>query len=195
MKRLALAGVLALLTPAPAQAHPHVLIDSHAVLVFEAGRITSLQMGWKFDPVYSSSLVQDYDKDKSGSLSPQEIATMEKEAFQDTAQSSYFTYAKLDGKDVKWPRAEGFKVMVVGDSLVYAFRLRLPTPVDPRKQAFRLSTYEETYYIDIDFPNDAAIQLIGDGSAGCHAKISPDLENKLYGGVVVPKKVEVVCEQ
>lgn len=193
MRRLALA-VLALLAPGLAQAHPHMLIDSHVILQFEDGRITALQMGWKFDPVSSSTLVQDYDADKNGGLSAKEIATLEKEAFQDTAQYSYFTYAQVDGKAVAWPKAESFKVLTLKDSLIYAFRLKLPQPVDPRKQAFRLSTYEETYYIDIDFPNDAAVQLIGDGAAGCHATMSPDLDNKLYGGVVVPKKVEITCD-
>lgn len=193
MRRVVFAA-LAMLAPVAAQAHPHVLIDSHAVIQFEAGKIVALQMGWKFDPVYSSSLVQDYDKDKNGKLSAKETAAMEKEAFQDTAQYSYFTYAKVDGAAVQWPRAENFQVMAVGDALVYAFRLRLPQPVDPRAQAFRLSTYEETYYIDIDFPNDAAVRLIGDGAAGCSAKISPDLENKLLGGAVIPKKVEISCE-
>lgn len=189
-----LAALAVVLAPLPALAHPHVLIDSHVVVMFEAGRITGLQMGWKFDPVYSSSLAQDYDKDKSGSLSPAEIADMEREAFQDTAQHDYFTYAQVDGKTVRWPRAEGFTVLAVKDSLLYGFRLRLPEPVDPRRQAFRLSTYEETYYIDIDFPNDAAVRLTGDGAAGCRAIMSPDLENKLYGGVVVPKKVEITCD-
>lgn len=194
MKRFTVWLLALLLAPGAAGAHPHVLIDSHAVLIFEAGKVVALQMGWKFDPVYSSTLVQDYDADKNGSLSAAEIAALEKEAFQDTAKSSYFTYAQVAGKAVVWPRAEGFKVMTIKDSLVYAFRLRLPQPVDPRKQGFRVSTYEESYYIDIDFPNDGAVQLTGDGSAGCRARISPDLENKLYGGLVVPKKVEITCD-
>ena len=188
-----LAALAMMLAPLPALAHPHVLIDSHVVVIFEAGRITGLQMGWKFDPVYSSSLVQDYDKDKSGSLSAKEIADMEREAFQDTQPYSYFTYAKVDEKPVQWPRAEGFTVMVVQDSLLYGFRLRLPEPVDPRRQAFSLSTYEETYYIDIDFANETAVRLIGDGSDGCRAIMSPDSDNKLYGGIVVPNKVEITC--
>ncbi len=194
MRGRILAAALALLAPAAAQAHPHMLIDAHVVIRFEAGKIAMLQMGWKFDPISSSALVQDYDKDKSGTLSAQELAELEKEAFQDTRQYGYFTYAMTDGTPVTWPAAEQFQVMTVDDSLLYAFRLRLPQPVDPRRQAFRVSTYEETYYIDIDFPNDAAIQLIGDGAAGCHAKISPDLENRLFGGVVIPKKVEITCD-
>lgn len=193
---LAAVGVAALVATVPlaARAHPHVLIDSHAIVQFDKGRIVALLMGWKFDPVYSSSLVRDFDKDKSGGLSPAEIADMEREAFQDTAQDSYFTYAKVDSKAVSWPKATDFKVLAFKDSLVYSFRLALPAPVDPRKQAFRFSTYEESYYIDIDFPDDGAIKLIGDGATGCRAQISPDSENKIYGGLVVPKKVEIRCD-
>lgn len=194
MRRFPALALALLMAPAAALAHPHVLIDSHVVVQFEGGRITALQMGWKFDPVYSSTLVQDYDSDRNASLSAEETGKMEAEAFQDTAQYSYFTYAKVDGKPLSWPQASSFKPIAYKDSLVYSFRLALPNPVDPRKQAFSLSTYEETFYIDIDFPNDAAVQLIGDGSAGCRAKISPDLENKLLGGAVVPKKVEITCD-
>jgi tRNA threonylcarbamoyladenosine biosynthesis protein TsaE len=194
VKRLILGALAVLLAPLPALAHPHVLVDSHAIVQFDQGRVVALLMGWKFDPVYSSSLAQDYDADKNGTLSASEIATMEREAFQDTAKSSYFTYAQVDGKPVSWPKASDFKVIAFKDTLVYSFRLSFPEPVDPRRQDLRFSTYEESYYIDIDFPDDGAVKLIGDGAAGCRAKISPDLENKLYGGVVVPKKVEIRCD-
>lgn len=192
MRRAALVAAM-LLAPLPALAHPHVLIDAHVVALFEGGRITALQMGWKFDPVYSSSLVQDYDADKSGTLSPAEIATIEKEAFRDTRQYGYFTHAKIDGKAVDWPQASDFRVLALKDSLVYAFRLTLPQPVDPRRQAFTLSTYEETYYIDLDLPNDEAARLVGDGAEGCRAVIGQDKDNPLFGGVVFPRKLEVAC--
>jgi tRNA threonylcarbamoyladenosine biosynthesis protein TsaE len=194
VRRLARWALAFALAPSAALAHPHVLIDSHAVVQFDKGKVVALVMGWKFDPVYSSTLVHDYDADKNGSLSPAEIAAMEREAFQDTAKTSYFTYARVDGQPVTWPKATDFKVMTFKDSLVYSFRLELPAPVDPRKQALRFSTYEESYYIDIDFPNGGAVTLTGDGASGCAAKMSPDFENKLYGGIVVPKKVEILCE-
>lgn len=190
------AGALALIAaaaPGPATAHPHVLIDSHLVFLFKAGKITGIQMGWKFDPVYSGTLVADFDEDKNGELSPAEIATMEKEAFADTAKFDYFTHARVDGARITWPKAAAFQIFVQKDSLVYAFRLDFPEPVDPRKQRLEVSTFEETYYIDIDIPNDAAVRLIGDGSQGCATTIGPDRDNALFGGIVFPKKVEVSC--
>ena len=191
--RRTFALLVALLVPLPALAHPHVMIDAHVVALFEHGKITALQMGWKFDPVYSSSLVKDFDADKSGTLSAAEIAAIEKEGFQNTREYNYFTYAKIDGKPVEWPQATDFKVLVQKDALVYAFRLTLPQPIDPRQQAFKLATYEETYYIDLDLPNDDAAKLIGEGSENCRAVIGQDKETPLFGGVVFPRKFEVSC--
>lgn len=183
----------ALLLPACAHAHPHVMIDSHAVAQFEHGKIVALLMGWKFDPVYSSSLVHDFDKDKNGILSAKEIAAMEKEAFSDTQPLGYLTYAKVDGVKVEWPKATDFKVLTFKNALLYSFRLNFPQPVDPRSQSLRFSTYEETFFIDIDFPDAGAIKLIGEGAEGCRATMAPDPENAIFGGAVIPKKVEITC--
>lgn len=190
--RWALAALL--LTPATTQAHPHVMIDAHAVAQFEHGKIVALLIGWKFDPIYSSSLVHDFDKDKNGALSAKEIAALENEAFSDTQPISYLTYAKLDGTPVEWPKATDFKVMTFKDSMVYSFRLAFPKPVDPRTQALKFSTYEDSFYIDIDFPDAGAVKLIGAGSENCRATMSPDPDNSIFGGAVVPKKVEITCD-
>ncbi|MBX9635721.1 MAG: DUF1007 family protein, partial [Magnetospirillum sp.] len=128
------------------------------------------------------------------SASTQEIAAMEKEAFSDTQPMSYLTYAKLDGNTVEWPKASDFKVMTFKDSLIYSFRLVFPKPIDPRKQSLKFSTYEESFYIDIDFPDAGAVKLIGDGSEGCGFTMTPDPENAIFGGVVIPKKVEIACD-
>lgn len=192
MRRWLLA--LALLLPGQAWAHPHVLIDAHIIVLFDKGLIHALQIGWKFDPVYSSSLVSDFDTDKSATLSAKEIAAIEKDAFQDTAQHQYFTYASIDGQPVAWPRARDFTLLVQKDTLIYGFKLTLPQPIDPRRHAFKVSTYEESFYIDIDIPNDAAARLIGDGSAGCRVELSEDRSNPLLGGAAFPKKVVVACE-
>jgi tRNA threonylcarbamoyladenosine biosynthesis protein TsaE len=192
MRSFVLALLLAL-TPGVALAHPHVMIDAHAVVEFKEGRIVSLFMGWKLDPVYSSTIFKDFDKNKDGKLDAADMATIETEAFSDTKPTSYLTYPKVNGIPASGLSAVDFKVLGVKGALIYVFRLPLPEPVDPRKAAFSFSTYEETYYIDIDFPEDKAIVLQGSGSDGCKAVMAPDHANPLLGGVVLPKKVEILC--
>jgi tRNA threonylcarbamoyladenosine biosynthesis protein TsaE len=191
MRRLLTA--LLLLLPAPALAHPHVLVDVHALVEFKDGRIVSLFMGWKFDAVFSASLLKDFDKNKNNRLDADEIKDLEREAFQDTRPQAYFTYARTGSDPVVWPVATDFKLVAVKDSLMYAFRLPLPRPVDPRKEAFSLTTYEETFYIDMDFPTDNAVTVNGEGAAGCKATIAPDHGNTIFGGAVTPKRATVTC--
>lgn len=184
---------LLLLLPEPALAHPHVLADVHAVVEFKDGKIVSLFMGWKFDPVFSASLVADFDKNKNNRLDPDEMKDLEREAFRDTKPQAHFTYARIGSEPIVWPDATDFRVVAVKDSLMYAFRLPLPRPVDPRREAFSFTTYEETFYIDMDFPTDNAVTLNGEGSAGCKAVIAPDHGNTIFGGAVTPKRATVTC--
>ncbi|MBI3445919.1 MAG: DUF1007 family protein [Magnetospirillum sp.] len=193
MFRLLTALLLALL-PVAVQAHPHVLNDVHALVEFKEGKIVSLYMGWKFDPIFSASLLKDFDKNKNNRLDPDEIRDIEREAFADTKDQGFFTYARIGDKPVTWKSATDFKVVGLKDSLMYAFRLNLPVPVDPRKDSFSFTTYEETFYIDMDFPTDNAVTLTGEGSAGCRATIAPDRGNTIFGGAVTPKRATITCE-
>ncbi|CAA7617764.1 ABC-type uncharacterized transport system (fragment) [Candidatus Terasakiella magnetica] len=193
MRRLILALLFALL-PATARAHPHVMVDVHALVEFKGGKVVSLFMGWKFDPVFSASMVKDFDKNRNGKLDPEEIKTIEAEAFRDTKDQSHFTYPRVNGLTIKWRDATDFKVIAVKDSLLYAFRLPLPEPMDPRQVVFAFTTYEETFYIDMDFPDDKAVTLTGDGAEKCRAVITPDHGNTIFGGAVTPKLATVVCE-
>lgn len=193
MRGPVLACLLTLLA-APALAHPHVMVDVHALVEFKDGKVVSLFMGWKFDPVYSSSLFKDFDKNKNGKLDPPEIKEIEAQAFRDTKDQGYFTYAMVDGKPVTWKSATDFNVVGVKDSLLYAFRLNFPDPMDPRNTTVSFTTYEETFYIDMDFPNDKAATLNGEGSQGCKVTIAPDRGNTIFGGVVTPKRATITCE-
>lgn len=191
---LALAALAAIGIAAPARAHPHVMVDVHALVEFKNGKIVSLFMGWKFDPIYSATLVQDFDKNKNGKLDADEIRMIEAEAFRDTKDQGYFTYAMADGKPVTWASATDFSIVGMKDALLYAFRLNFPEPLDPRKSPVSLTTYEETFYIDMDFPNDKAVSLTGEGSAGCKAVIAPDHGNTIFGGIVTPKRATIRCD-
>lgn len=194
MRTLLVLVLLGLLSPVATLAHPHVMVDVHALVEFKNGKAVSLFVGWTFDPVFSASLLKDFDANKDGRLDEAEIKVLEAEAFRDTREQSHFTYAKVGDKPVKWPAATEFKVMAVKDSLLYAFRLRFPEPVDPRKAGLSLTTYEETFYIDMDFPNDKAVTLTGEGSQGCKVVIAPDPASAIYGGAVIPKRASVICE-
>lgn len=189
MRRLAAA--LALLAPAAAQATD---IAAHAFVQFDHGQVVALVMGWQFDKDSTREQLLRFDQDGDQRLSAGEVRRMEEDALRGPAQAGYFTHAFVGDQRVAWTAAEGLRVLAFEQSLVYRFALPLPQPVDPRRQRFRFSTYGDAHHVHIAFPSPSAIKLIGDGAEGCRAVMGPDLENRLYGGVVVPTKVDIVCE-
>jgi len=197
MRHLRAGAALAasLLAPLPAASHPHILIDVHAVVEMREGAITSLMLGWTFDPVFSATLLEEFDANHDGTLDAAELKRLEKEAFRETvAKEGYFTYARVGESPVSWPAATDFRVVAVKDRLMYMFRLTLPRPVDPRHATFSVATYDESFYIDMDFPNERAVVLTGEGAAGCRAQIGPDRGNTIFGGLVVPRRVWIRCD-
>lgn len=195
MRRALLLAALLALSPAAAMAHPHVLVDAHAVVEFKQGKIVALTMGWKFDAVYSGTVAEDFDANKNQRLDPPELAAMEKDAFLETAKQSYFTHVRVDGKEVSGLKHADFKVSVLDDGLFYSFRLDLPQPVDPRASAVSISTYEESYYVDIAFPSDRALAFRGEGGDGCRVVMGKDSLAQVMGGLVTPERVDVKCEK
>lgn len=69
---LALAAVTA--TPAALSAHPHILADVRVALRFDAaGRVSSLDNAWIFDPAFSAFAVTGLDANLNGELEPVEL--------------------------------------------------------------------------------------------------------------------------
>lgn len=76
---------------APALAHPHIFVDTGLALTLdEAGRVTQVEVTWKYDDLYSLLIMQDrgLDEDADGALTEAELA-------------------QIDGWDMNW--IEGYE--------------------------------------------------------------------------------------
>jgi ABC-type uncharacterized transport system substrate-binding protein len=59
-----LAALVALLAPGPVLAHPHIFIDAGLTLLTDGeGRVTSVEVTWRYDELYTLILLQDYGLD------------------------------------------------------------------------------------------------------------------------------------
>ena len=65
----------ALAAPAAALAHPHIFAEARLeVVAGEDGTITELRNVWRFDEMFSASVVMDFDKNSNAELDPDELA-------------------------------------------------------------------------------------------------------------------------
>jgi len=186
-------GVAALAAASAAGAHPHVWIDAKAKLIFDKGNITAIRMRWTFDPLFTTLVMGEHDKDKNKRFDKAEVADLKANAFSNLKNYSYFTHLRLDGAPAKVSRVTGFKPSFVGGKLVYEFTVLLDKPVDPLKTRFGFGVYDETYYIEIQFDEKSPIAMTGAGSAGCNHAIAVDKKNPFYNGIIFPNIATLRC--
>lgn len=181
--------------PPAAEAHPHVWIDYDLTVVFEKGLIVALTQEWSFDEDFTAAVMRDVagEKKPPKSLSPADIAKIEKNAFSNLKNYDYFTHVFVaDGKAATRP-ATGFTARLDGAKLVYDFTVPLEHGIDPKAGEVGVGVWDETYYVDIGPAESKPPKLQGDGSAACQALIVTDHQHPIYFGAVFPKIVRVTC--
>src|ERR1700754_1984540 len=103
MKRytLILAGSLCL-APAAAFAHPHIFVEARLeVVAAPDGTIKELHNVWRFDEVFSSSVLMDFDKNTNLKLDPDELKEVGETVRTSLADFDYYTTLTDNGKPVK----------------------------------------------------------------------------------------------
>jgi len=185
----------ALLVPGMAQAHPHVWVETLATVQFDKSLVTALHVVWTFDEVVSDVMIADYDKNKNGRLDPPEIEEMRKKAFEPMKPYSYFTMIYLDNKKIENLKPEHFTPRIEKNILIYDFVLRLPQPVDPVNHVLSWSTYDESYYIDMEPPEKDPVHYEGAEGVACKSEIAEDEGNTIYYGMVHPLRVTLTCHK
>ena len=185
---------MALAAGRAAWAHPHVWIYATVAAKFEAGAIGSLKIGWTFDDMYSSFVIEDYDANGNGVLDQAELDTMADDSVKSLKSFSYLTYLQIGDRQLTVDRVEGLRTSVVNGLLHYEFTVPLPEKVDPRKTPFAVSLYDREFYIDVQFDGVGAVSLEGTEAGACRSVMTEDAENPIYFGVVYPSLVQIRCD-
>jgi ABC-type uncharacterized transport system substrate-binding protein len=165
---------VALLAAPPAFAHPHVFAEASLEVKLDgAGNVASLRHVWRFDDLFSSTVLVEFDKNQDLKLDDEELEDVSKTIFDSLAEYNYFQLVEADGKDVEMNPPKELVATIQDDQLIVFFE---STP----KKPFRLSgkvdfgVYDPTFYTAIDFTDDASMK-VDDLPAICkHAVIRPD---------------------
>jgi len=194
-RRLALCAVLIVGGSRAASAHPHVWIDYDLTVMFEKGLVVALAQEWSFDEDFTASVLRDVagEKKPAKTLSPADVAKIEKNAFSNLKNYGYFAHVFAGDEKVATREATGFKARLEGAKLVYNFTVPLEHGVDAKAAPTIVGVWDETYYVDVGPAEGKAPHLVGDGSAACQVAIITDHAHPIYFGAVFPKAVRVTC--
>jgi ABC-type uncharacterized transport system substrate-binding protein len=165
-----LAAMLSLL-PVPALAHPHIFIDAQfEVVAASDGSISELRNIWRFDEVFSSSVLLDFDKNENLTLDPGELKAVGKTVRNSLAQYSYYTNVTSNGKAVAMAKPETMQADYKDGALVLTFSLR-PLQKTTLKGTTIFGIYDPTLYTAVDFATDDNLAISGTGFARCKRKV------------------------
>lgn len=182
---VALVGGL-LLAPAVVSAHPHIFVEARLeVLAGPDGNVQELRNVWRFDEVFSSSVLMDFDKNTNLKLDPDELKEVGKTVRDSLADYDYYTNLTLNGQTIKVAKPDVINVDYRDGQLLMFFAIKPSEPM-PLTKGNKLSfgIYDPTLYTSIDFPTDKELVTEGDAFKSCTQQVvrpNPDeviAENK-----------------
>lgn len=159
------------LVPATASAHPHVFAEARLEIETSAdGHVTELRNVWRFDEVFSSSVIMDFDENADLKLDTGELAQISDMVTQSLAEFDYYINVTSNGKDVDIALPEAIKVDYQDGQLLMFFA------VVPQKELLlngkiAVGVFDPTMYAALDFINDEDMMVTGGSTARCANKV------------------------
>lgn len=176
VRKSTIAAVAALLlAPAAANAHPHIFVEARLEIVAgDNGQIAELRNVWRFDEVFSSSVLLDFDKNSNLKLDPDELKAVGKTVRQSLADFDYYTNMTDNGKHIEVSPPDVINVDFKNNQLLMFFAVKPATPM-PLKGTLSFGVYDPSLYTSIDFATDKDLVMIGNGFKACkHEVVRPD---------------------
>jgi ABC-type uncharacterized transport system substrate-binding protein len=143
---VAWAAALAALPAGSAMAHPHVFVDYTVALVVVGDRLTGVRFTWTFDDLFSGFILQEFDKDRNGLLSPAEAQRLEEKHLPELKRVGYYTTISINGKPVPIPEAREFRATAAKGIVTYEFTLSLGVSL-ASPTTIEVVTDDPVYYI------------------------------------------------
>jgi len=171
----AIAGAALLASGTGAGAHPHVLVDARAEIVFDpAGEIAAIRNIWQFDEAFTAFAIQGLDANDDGELSDDELAPLAKVNVDSLQEYDFFTYLTVGDKSVGFSPPTEYWLQFYSGRLTLFYTLPLKKPVAVGKET-TLEVFDPEYFVAFTFVEDAPVTLV-DAPTGCGATYQPPHE-------------------
>ena len=177
-KTLTLAAAAAFLST-PALVHPHVFAEAKLIVEIDGtGTVSKLSHVWRFDEIFSETVMFEFDKDADGKISAEEQAQVSKTIVESIGEYNYFEAVIDNGKEVKMAKPTDLLASFDGKTLVVSYS---NAPETPLKAAGKVSfgIYDPTFYTAIDFIEDTDLKVAGAPASCKSAVVRPDADEAI----------------
>jgi len=148
------------LSDSRAQAHPHVWVTFHSEILYAAdGIMTGIRHAWTFDDMFSAYALQGISHAKKGQYTREELASLAQTNVDSLKEYDYFTYARADGKKLKFADPSDYWLEYKNAVLTLHFTLPLKAPAAAK--AMQIEIYDPSIFVDFEFAKDKPVSLSG----------------------------------
>ena len=170
-----LVAAACLLTPLPAFAHPHIFVEARLeVLAADDGTLSELRNVWRFDEMFSSSVILDFDKNSDLKLDATELAELGEVMRTSLEDFHYFTTITQDGKTIPIAKPDVIHVSYEDQQVLVFFAVKPKEPVH-LKGTMTFGVYDPSLYTALDYPSDGDLVIKGKAFGVCkHSVVRPD---------------------
>ena len=159
------------LLPATASAHPHVFAEARLEIETSAdGNVTELRNVWRFDEVFSSSVILDFDENADLKLDSAELANISTMVTQSLAEFDYYISVTVNGKDAGISLPQAINVDYQDGQLLMFFAV-VPDKKLPLDGKIAVGVFDPTMYAALDFINDEDMMVTGGSTSRCARKV------------------------
>jgi ABC-type uncharacterized transport system substrate-binding protein len=142
------------------EAHPHVWVTFHSELLYAAdGTMTGVRHAWTFDDMFSAYALQGMPHAKKGQYTREELASLAQVNVDSLKEYGYFTFARADGKKLKFTDPVDYWLEYKNSALVLHFTLPLKTPTAAK--LMQIEIYDPSIFVDFEFAKDQAVSVSG----------------------------------
>jgi ABC-type uncharacterized transport system substrate-binding protein len=154
------AALILSLSVTHAEAHPHVWVTFHSEVLYSAeGAMTGIRHAWTFDDMFSAYALQGTSHAKKGQYTREELAPLAQVNVTSLKEYDYFTYARADGKALKFSAPTDYWLEYKNAALTLHFTLSLKGPIAAK--TMQIEIYDPTIFVDFEFAKDKPALLTG----------------------------------
>nr|WP_097106039.1 DUF1007 family protein [Hoeflea halophila] len=178
IRRLRVLAFLAgLILPTTASAHPHVFAEARLEIETSAdGHVIEFRNVWRFDEVFSSSVVLDFDENSDLVLDTAELAKISEMVTQSLAEFDYYVSVTANGKDVGISLPQTINVDYQDGQLLMFFAV-VPDQELVLDGKIAVGVFDPTMYAALDFINDEDMMVTGGSATRCtNTVVRPDAD-------------------
>lgn len=136
-----------------AGSHPHIWAEARLELNIAEGKLAALQHVWRFDDIFSSTVLLEFDANADNALDAAELAKVGETVRGSIADYDYFQLVQHDGKDVEMTPPEAVIADFKDQRLILIFESKVKEPL-ALTGTVTAAVYDPTFYTAIDYMKD-----------------------------------------